>query len=364
MKGKIITIEGSDGSGKETQKFLLLDKLDKDYKIKTRSFPDYPSFFGKTVDQYLNGEFGSLNDIHPKLSSLPYSLDRLQHKNEIIHWLKTGGNWIFDRYMESNWAHQASRLEGKGRNELIDWLEEAETKHLGLPSSDLIIYLDLPIEFNQRAIEKQGRKKDIHESNLDYQLKVYEAYKNLTSTKDNWHLVDCLKPNYEELPEEEQRLTKKEVHEKLLEIILPNIEKSELNFYFATSMTRTNADSEINKHIVNLLERKGNVLSKHIVREDVHEYEAKQIKDGVNIYDRDMGYVENSNYMVIEASGGSFGVGREIERATMVEIPILALYEQGLDMSRMLSHDPRVTMESYKQKEELEGIINKFIQNN
>lgn len=365
MKGRIITIEGSDGAGKETQKNLLVKNLkSQGYKVKTLSFPDYSTFFGAVTKEYLNGNFGQLADIHPKLSSLPYSLDRSQYKELILTWLRNGGNWIFDRYMESNWGHQASRLNGNDRINLIKWLEEAETTHLGLPPSDLVAYLDLPVEWSQKAMEKEARKKDLHESNLEYQLRVQETYRSIASIRDNWSIIDCLKANYRELPREQQRLTIEEVNERLMQIVLPILDKSPINFYFATSIVGLKGDSDINKYIVEFLKTKGHVFTEHIVRDDIFEFEKKQIKKGVNIYNRDMNWLENSGYMIVEASGSSFGVGREIERAVLIGLPVLVLHKHGLRMSRMLTHDSHLTIQSYQTKDDMERIIEKFLHDN
>ena len=366
-KGKIITIEGSDGSGKQTQKELLIKIFKEEgYKIRTLSFPDYSSFFGKTVEEYLDGKFGKLNQIHPKLSSLPFSLDRLQYKDQILNWLNNGGNWLFDRYMESNWGHQASILKGKEREGLIKWLLETETNHLGLPKSDLVIYLDLPIGWSQEAIYKQGRKKDIQESSLSHQLEVQETYRYLSSTRQDWVAVDCLRTNYENLPREKQRFSIREVSEKLREIIYPLLTKSKTKFYFCFSVAGDRKNLNSAKQIVGILENHGEVLSKHIVRDDVFEFENKNIEDGVNVYNRDMNWVEEGDYTIVEGSGNSFGVGREIERSTFREKPVLFLYNPNLvnRVSYMILHDKRITVKPYTNNGQLDGIIQEFLSKN
>ncbi len=366
-KGKIITIEGSDGSGKKTQKDLLVEVLnDEGYKIRTLSFPDYSSFFGKTVREYLDGKFGKLNEIHPKLSALPYSLDRFQYKDQILNWLNKGGNWIFDRYMESNWAHQASRLDGDDRNDLIDWLRETETSYLGLPQSDLVIYLDLPIEWSQEAMKKQNRKEDIHESNLDYQLKVHETYRHMASVRSNWVLVNCLRDNHQNLTKENQRFIIEELNEKLLGLIYPHLTKSKLNFYFATTVMGDRSNLDNAKEIVRILKNYGVVLSEHLIRDDLFEFERKNIENGVNIYERDINWVNQSDYVIVEGSGSSFGIGREVERAVTIGTPVLFLYRKYFEdkISRMALHDKRLKIVSYAEKNQLENIIQEFLSKN
>src|SRR5271169_3521244 len=116
--GKLIAIEGIDGSGKRTQLDLLSSELDSrglnTFRI---SFPRYESFYGKLVGRYLNGEFGALDAVDPHLSSLLYAGDRLEAKPEIEGALSAGKIVLADRYVGSNLAHQSERVPAEKREE-------------------------------------------------------------------------------------------------------------------------------------------------------------------------------------------------------------------------------------------------------
>src|SRR5579863_3581138 len=121
-RGKLIALEGIDGSGKRTQLDLLTGALDarglSTFRI---SFPRYESFYGKLVGQYLNGEFGALQAVDPHLSALLYAGDRLEAKPEIEAALANGKVLLADRYIGSNLAHQCARVAVERRPEFLEW---------------------------------------------------------------------------------------------------------------------------------------------------------------------------------------------------------------------------------------------------
>ncbi len=119
-KGKLIVIDGGDGSGKTTQANLLVDYLKKrGFKVKYYDFPRYySSFHGKLVGRFLAGEFGSLDSVSPYLASLAYALDRASVKEEMEEWLAKGGIIICNRYVTSSMAHQSARLPEKERKKI------------------------------------------------------------------------------------------------------------------------------------------------------------------------------------------------------------------------------------------------------
>src|ERR1700720_3262175 len=119
-RGKLIALEGIDGSGKRTQLDLLAQALDARGVATLRiSFPRYESSFGKLVARYLNGEFGSLETVDPHLSALLYAGDRLEAKAEIQAELAAGKIVLADRYVGSNLAHQSGRLPPEQREEFF-----------------------------------------------------------------------------------------------------------------------------------------------------------------------------------------------------------------------------------------------------
>ena len=154
MEGKLIVIDGNDASGKHTQALLLKKNLENSGRSAVvMDFPRYDSFFGGMVGEYLNGDYGSLTDVNPKLASLLYALDRFDEKERILGWLREGKYVILDRYVESNIAYQSAKLSGdKKREELISWIKELEYVRFGMPKPNIVFYLHVNPEISERAV--------------------------------------------------------------------------------------------------------------------------------------------------------------------------------------------------------------------
>ena len=211
-KGKIITIEGTDGTGKKTQTKLLVKRAsDENYPVYTLSFPDYDSKWGQKIKKYLS-EPGKTGEAEIMQASWLYALDRAEKKPLILQKIKEGHNIILDRYMESNFAHQGAKLEGEQRTFMVNWLKDLETKILDLPQSDIVIFLDLPVEHSIEAMRSR-KELDIHEADKEHQKRAYETYKML-SEQDNWVTIPCLKQDM-------QRYTKEELSEILWKTVEP-----------------------------------------------------------------------------------------------------------------------------------------------
>jgi len=188
MNGRLVAIEGADASGKHTQAKLLFERLKKEgFSGAMVSFPRYGEFWGKLVKKYLQGKFGSLQEVKPEFASLLYSLDRLDSMPWIEQELGKGKIVVCDRYIASNVAHQAAKFEGKGRQEFIRWLEAVESR---LPQPDLTIFLDLPVSVSADLMKGRGREKDIHELDLKYLEAVRNVYLSLCK-RPGWFRVDC-----------------------------------------------------------------------------------------------------------------------------------------------------------------------------
>src|SRR5579872_2256317 len=141
-RGKLIAIEGIDGSGKRTQLELLSRALsDRGISHSCIGFPNYGGFFGKLVAQYLNGHFGQLADVDPHFSALLYAGDRFESKGHIQSELAAGKLVLADRYIGSNLAHQTARVAPAKRREFIRWLKQLEYEMYGLPPEDLVFFL-------------------------------------------------------------------------------------------------------------------------------------------------------------------------------------------------------------------------------
>lgn len=206
-RGKIITIEGTDGSGKNTQTIFLVHKAHNEgYKTFTMSFPDYKSKWGQKVQQYKEGKFGNLQEVKAEDACWLYALDREEKKELFEIKLSDGYNIILDRYTESNLAHQGSKRRGEERAQIIRWIGNLENKILGIPPSDYVIFMDLPVEHSLKAIEERNRqnnntKTDLHEQR-GHLVAAYETYKEL-ATRPDWTTIPCLKPSGERYAPEE-----------------------------------------------------------------------------------------------------------------------------------------------------------------
>ena len=193
--GKIITIEGPDAAGKKTQAKLLVETLMmRTLSVRTMSFPRYETPTGKKVRAYLNGEYGSLDQVDPKFASGIYADDRLAAKPEIEEWLNQGGIWVFDRYYESNLGHQGAKFKDmKARQEMIDYLLNLELNEMQLPPSDLVLYLSLPLEYILLAAKNDASRKgikDIHEDDIDHLRAAKETY-DMLAAQLGWKVIDC-----------------------------------------------------------------------------------------------------------------------------------------------------------------------------
>lgn len=197
MDGKLIVIEGLDGSGKATQAELLYKALcDRGTSVRKISFPDYDSASSSLVKMYLNGEFGSQPfDVNAYAASSFYAVDRYAgYKKNWGNFLQDGGIVIADRYTTSNAVHQCSKLPKDNWDEYLRWLFDYEYKYLGIPEPTLIFYLHVDPEVSQQLMSKRYKddeqKKDIHERNMDY-LKQSQAAASYCANKLGWNVVDC-----------------------------------------------------------------------------------------------------------------------------------------------------------------------------
>lgn len=197
----IVNIEGIDGSGKGTQAQLLRDRLQAEgAKVALLSFPRYDdTLFGKSIGDFLNGRFGNLDQVSPFLAALLYAGDRFESREVLLRAIEANDYVILDRYVASNIAHQASKVEGAEREELIAWIQKIEHEIYGLPRPDLTILLNLPPRQAQQLIAKKAARSytasaaDIQEADADYLEKVHQVYRDVATANDHWTLIDCLR---------------------------------------------------------------------------------------------------------------------------------------------------------------------------
>jgi dTMP kinase len=222
-RGKLIALEGIDGSGKRTQLDLLAGALKARGLVTFRiSFPRYESFFGKLVGQYLNGKFGALEAVDPHLSALLYAGDRLEAKPEIEAALSVGKYVLADRYIASNMAHQSARVPLERREEFLEWLKRLEYGVYALPAEDLVIYLRVPVAEAHRLVglksarEYTTLQRDIQEADTKHLEQTAKIYERL-ATETNWASIDCINPASGGL------LSPEEIHAAVLRVVETNI---------------------------------------------------------------------------------------------------------------------------------------------
>lgn len=201
MRGKIIVIEGTDCSGKETQTSLLVQRMRREgRKIERLSFPDYDSPTGKIVGgPYLGKKYicdgffpEGASNVDPKVASLYYAADRRYHRQQIIDLLDQGIDVVLDRYVESNMGHQGGKIFDKEeRLKLYEDLANLEYGFLELPKPDLTIFLYVP--YKKVAELKRGRVEpaDQHESNPLHIRNAEQAYLELAELH-NYKKIDCV----------------------------------------------------------------------------------------------------------------------------------------------------------------------------
>ncbi len=195
--GKLIVIEGLDGSGKSTQ-LLLLEQNLKNHGIDCRavSFPNYESPSSTLVKMYLGGEFGKKpNDVNAFAASVFYTVDRYAgFKADWGKYYESGGTVVSGRYTTSNAVHQCSKLPERDWESFLDWLYDFEYNKIAIPKPDKVIFLDMPIEVSQKLLSKRYEgdeaKKDIHESDTEYLEKCRKAAL-FTAKFSNWEIIPC-----------------------------------------------------------------------------------------------------------------------------------------------------------------------------
>lgn len=197
MNGKLIVIEGLDGSGKATQSKLLYESLlAEGRQVRKISFPDYESNSSALVKMYLAGEFGrDPGDVNAYAASSFYAVDRFaSYKSSWGKFYAEGGIVIADRYTTSNAIHQCSKLPREEWDGFLDWLFEFEYKLMGIPAPDAVIYLQVDPVVSQKLMTQRYQgdesKKDIHESNLDYLARSREAAR-YCADKLGWITIPC-----------------------------------------------------------------------------------------------------------------------------------------------------------------------------
>ena len=200
--GKLFVIDGTDGSGKQTQFTKLKERLEKEnIKYIEVSFPNYDSPSSSLVKMYLSGEFGEhANDVSPYIASTFYAADRYAtYKKDFEEYYNNGGIILADRYTTANMVHQAGKIQDKEeREKFLDWLWNLEFELYGLPVPAEVFFLKMPPEKALELIKNRENKfthttqKDIHERDKSHITDSFNAACSVAQ-KYNWYTVECTK---------------------------------------------------------------------------------------------------------------------------------------------------------------------------
>ncbi|MFT4343276.1 MAG: dTMP kinase [Candidatus Woesearchaeota archaeon] len=198
MKGKLIVIEGTDGSGKGTQSTLLVERLVKEnIPAVYIEFPQYGKPSAKMVEEYLNGRLGSAEEVGPYRASIFYAVDRYSARKDILKWLDEGKVVVCNRYVSANLGHQACKISAEKLPEFITWVEDLEYGTFELPRPDAVLLLHMPVEIGQRLVDKKGHrdyvggaKKDLHEGDLEHLRSAEQAFLRVAELQ-KWHILKC-----------------------------------------------------------------------------------------------------------------------------------------------------------------------------
>lgn len=224
--GKLFVIDGTDGSGKQTQFELLKEHLTKEgIDYKTVSFPNYDSPSSGLVKMYLSGEFGkNPKDVSPYIASTFYAADRYAtYTTNLKEYYNEGGIILADRYTTANMVHQAGKIEDEEeREKFISWLFDLEFNIYGLPIPNKVFFLNMPPEKVAELIKNRENKfthtqnKDIHESDPKHLQDSYNAACDV-ATKYEWNEIKCVKNN--------EIRTREDIHNEIYNLVLKEIQK-------------------------------------------------------------------------------------------------------------------------------------------
>jgi dTMP kinase len=223
--GKLIVIEGIDGCGKGTQIQLLKSFLEGNgCDTLMLDFPRYGNPAAFFVEKYLRGEYGTAEEVGPYMASILYAVDRFDMAKEIKSALAQGRSVISNRYTTASMGHQAGKIADiEKRNEYVDWLSKLEYETLEIPKPDAVVYLTISPELGQLHVDKKeqrsylinatSQKRDIHEDDAAHLSNAATAF-NQVASRNNWHIIDCMKDGHMQSPEV--------IHNLIVDILVQN----------------------------------------------------------------------------------------------------------------------------------------------
>jgi dTMP kinase len=227
--GKLVAIEGIDGSGKRTQVGLLEKALrSKGYDVYSTGFPQYDSWFGIMVGQFLNGDFGNLETVDPHFSALLYAGDRFEAKARLEIALHENKVVLADRYIASNLAHQTARAKASEREAFVAWIEHLEYNIYSLPRETLVLYLRVPPRQAQELVSRKSTrgytkaKQDLQEASLRHLEDAAAMYDQL-SRRPKWATITCFDESRGAMR------SQKHIAREILDAVLPVLSESAPN---------------------------------------------------------------------------------------------------------------------------------------
>ena len=199
-RGYFIVIDGTDGSGKATQAAILAERLRRaGFEVETADFPQYGKKSAGLVEEYLNGRYGTAEEIGPYRGSIFYAVDRFDASAQIRKWLSEGKVVISNRYVTANMAHQGGKIaEEREREAYFDWLYNLEYEIFDIPRPDLNIILHVDAAVAQALVDKKdareyvgGAKRDIHEADLAHLRNAEKVYLEIAGKFPGIRLIEC-----------------------------------------------------------------------------------------------------------------------------------------------------------------------------
>jgi dTMP kinase len=219
FKGKLIVIDGVDGSGKGTQTTMLLETLKAEgYQCEVIDFPQYGQKSAGMVEEYLNGKYGPVD---PYSSSVFYAVDRFDASFKLRSWLEAGKIVVSNRYVTASAGHQGGKiLNDAERIKYFKWLDNLEYSVFKIPKPDLNILLHVPAEVAQKLVDKKnkaqrayagGKKRDLHEADLNHLKQAEKVFLEIAELFPNTKMVECV--------EKAKLLNPQQVHNKVWNLV-------------------------------------------------------------------------------------------------------------------------------------------------
>lgn len=221
-RGRLIVIDGSDGSGKATQAKKLVEAMRaRRARVRTLDFPRYEdNFFGAFIGRCIIGKHGDFVALDPYITSIVYAADRFESSAQIKKWLDEGCTVVLDRYVSANQIHQGGKIsDPHRRRDFLAWLHTMEYEIFKLPQPDMVIYLDVPLNMsvkllagaqNKKSYLKEEGDTDLVEHNVAYLRNARNSALWLARHETGWHKIQCVK--------DDQLRTIDDIHEEMLSL--------------------------------------------------------------------------------------------------------------------------------------------------